>query len=179
MRSGSVYRYELGKRRAERNRAGRCSGRRQPLSDSRPMGGVQSRLSRRGSGMAIVQFARRASAIYVSEGGAQQARVVGFYESRVFRRYTFDRTAQLPFKTGSERSRALAKPAIVETGASVSDDAQIGKHEVGFGLSWMNDAYALAQKSQPVGSPIAHGRPCSFEKRIIRSQNSLLMPMRG
>ncbi|MBV9272195.1 MAG: TonB-dependent receptor [Candidatus Eremiobacteraeota bacterium] len=69
---------------------------------------------------------------------------------------TFDRTAQLPFKTVPNDRALWRNRQVVETGASVSDDVRLGKSEFGGGVSWMNDAYSLIQKGQLVGAPVTH-----------------------
>jgi hypothetical protein len=69
---------------------------------------------------------------------------------------TFDRTWQLPFKNAPGDRANWRNRQVVESGASISDDLHLGRNDLGFGFSWMNDAYLFTQKGLPAGAPIVH-----------------------
>lgn len=69
---------------------------------------------------------------------------------------TFDRTFQLPFKSEPGDRANWRNRQVVETGAVVSDTLHLGANDVGFGYSWMNDAYSLEQKGALVGAPVTN-----------------------
>lgn len=69
---------------------------------------------------------------------------------------TYDRTFQLPFNSVPGDTGLWQNVAVVETGVSVSDELHLSKQDVGFGVSWMNDAYRFSQKSSALPVPFTN-----------------------
>lgn len=69
---------------------------------------------------------------------------------------TFDRTWQLPFKQVPGDRALWRNRQVVESGALVSDELHSRIGDFGFGLAWMNDAYALYQNGKRTGTPITN-----------------------
>lgn len=69
---------------------------------------------------------------------------------------TFDRTFQLPFYTQPGDNANWRNRQVVETGTTLSDELHLNRNDVGFGFTWMNDAYSFTQRAKPLAVPFTN-----------------------
>jgi outer membrane receptor for ferrienterochelin and colicin len=131
--------------------------------DGNPDGGIRCQTPQQwaafnagyqGAGPAWQAFNLQDEHLNVTAGSDAATFSLDAYTSRFA--HTFDRTWQLPFKRVPGDRALWRNRQVVETGAVLSGELHAARSDFGFGLSWMNDAYALLQRGASAGTPLTH-----------------------